>query len=239
VTTKLSGKVGVWSLINSFDVLLALLNSQPDFVIFDFEHGNWRNDQLTTAIKICKLHGATSIVRIGTPSISNFQLAFDSSADFVQVSGITENSDLQLLQNNSLTGPHGKIGYSPWTSVATTTTSISDFEIDVILQIENKDMLNDFLSSNMAIPNCVKMIFIGRYDLSISLGLPGQIENQVIIEALEQSVKMCKEKGLGLSTISVSDHDFNFLRSIGVETISYKSDIMFLRNGLSILKGMK
>jgi 4-hydroxy-2-oxoheptanedioate aldolase len=234
---KLSEKLGVWSLINSFDVLIALLNSNPDFIIFDLEHGNWRSDQLATAIKICKLHGVTSIVRIGSPSLNNFQLVFDSSANYVQVAGISETSELTILRSHSLTGPHGKIGYSPWTSAGTTKTRISDVEIPVILQIENQSMLRDFLNSNMEIPECVKMIFIGRYDLSISLGLPGQIENEAIIQSLKQSVKKCREKGLGIATVSVSDQDFHFLRDIGIDLISYKSDILFLRDGLKVLKG--
>jgi 2-keto-3-deoxy-L-rhamnonate aldolase RhmA len=98
-------------------------------------------------------------------------------------------------------------------------------------------MLRDFLNSNMEIPECVKMIFIGRYDLSISLGLPGQIENEAIIQSLKQSVKKCREKGLGIATVSVSDQDFHFLRDIGIDLISYKSDILFLRDGLKVLKG--
>lgn len=229
------GKVGIWSLINSFDALTALLSARPNYIILDFEHGYWRSDQLATAILLCRSQKIVSIVRIPSPSTRNFQLAYDSNPDFVQVSGILNVSDFVLLQQNSTTGPLGRVGFSPWTPVGLNEQKIIPNQLKMILQIETKEILEYFLDLKIWENEYVKMIFVGRYDLSISLGVPGKISDKFVLNSLELCVNRCKELGIGIATVSTSKEDFNLLNKIGVDSISFKSDVLLLRQALQDL----
>jgi len=229
------GKVGIWSLINSFDALTALLSARPNYIILDFEHGYWRSDQLATAILLCRSQKIVSIVRIPSPSTRNFQLAYDSNPDFVQVSGILNVSDFVSLQQNSTTGPLGRVGFSPWTPVGLNEQKIIPNQLKMILQIETKEILEYFLDLKIWENEYVKMIFVGRYDLSISLGVPGKISDKFVLNSLELCVNRCKELGIGIATVSTSKEDFNLLNKIGVDSISFKSDVLLLRQALQDL----
>lgn len=229
------GRVGIWSLINSFDALTALLSARPNYIILDFEHGYWRSDQLATAILLCRSQKIVSIVRIPSPSTRNFQQAYDSNPDFVQVSGILNVSDFVLLQKNSITGPLGKVGFSPWTHVGLNEQKIIPNQLKMILQIETKEILEYFLDLKIWENEYVKMIFVGRYDLSISLGVPGKISDKSVLHSLELCVNKCKALGIGIATVSTSKEDFDLLNKIGVNSISFKSDVLLLRQALQDL----
>jgi 4-hydroxy-2-oxoheptanedioate aldolase len=229
------GRVGIWSLINSFDALTALLSARPNYIILDFEHGYWRSDQLATAILLCRSQKIVSIVRIPSPSTRNFQLAYDSNPDFVQVSGILNVSDFVLLQQNSITGALGRVGFSPWTPVGLNEQKIIPNQLKMILQIETKEILEYFLDLKIWENEYVKMIFVGRYDLSISLGVSGKISDKSVLHSLELCVNKCKELGIGIATVSTSKEDFNLLNKIGVNSISFKSDVLLLRQALQDL----
>ena len=234
----LIGKVGIWSLINSFDALIALLNARPDYIILDLEHGYWRSDQLATAVLLCRSQKIVSIVRIPSPSTRNFQLAYDSDADFVQVSGILKARDYELLQQNSITSPLRSVGFSPWTVVGLNEQKIAPSNLKIILQIETKEILDYFLDSKIEENEFIKMIFIGRYDLSISLGVPGKISDNSVLHSIELCVDKCKELGIGIATVSTSKEDFDLLNKIGVNSISFKSDVLLLRQALKDLNSV-
>ena len=234
----LIGKVGIWSLINSFDALIALLNARPDYIILDLEHGYWRSDQLATAVLLCRSQKIVSIVRIPSPSTRNFQLAYDSDADFVQVSGISKARDYELLQQNSITSPLTSVGFSPWTVVGLNEQKISPSNLKIILQIETKEILDYFLDSKMEENEFIKMIFIGRYDLSISLGVPGKISDKSLLHSIELCVNKCKELGIGIATVSTSKEDFELINKIGVNSISFKSDVLLLRQAFKDLNSV-
>jgi 4-hydroxy-2-oxoheptanedioate aldolase len=238
VIKDLIGKVGIWSLINSFDALTALLNARPDYIVLDLEHGYWRSDQLATAILLCRSQKIVSIVRIPSPSIRNFQLAYDSDTDFVQVSGISKASDFVLLQQNSITGPVGSVGFSPWTAVGLHEQEMVPNKLKIILQIETKEILEYFLDSKIEENEHIKMIFVGRYDLSISLGVPGKISDKSVLHSLELCVNKCKELGIGIATVSTSKEDFDLLNKLGVNSISFKSDVLLLRQALKDLNSV-
>ena len=232
------GKIGIWSLINSFDALIALLNARPNYIILDLEHGYWRSDQLATAILLCRSQKIVSIVRIPSPSTRNFQLAYDSDSDFVQVSGILKASDYVLLQQNSITSPLRSVGFSPWTPVGLNEQTIAPNNLKIILQIETKEILEYFLNSKIEENEYIKMIFVGRYDLSISLGVPGKISDKSVLDSLELCVNKCKELGIGIATVSTSKEDFDLLNKIGVNSISFKSDVLLLRQALKDLNSV-
>ena len=234
----LIGKVGIWSLINSFDALIALLNARPDYIILDLEHGYWRSDQLATAVLLCRSQKIVSIVRIPSPSTRHFQLAYDSDADFVQVSGISKARDYELLQQNSITSPLTSVGFSPWTVVGLNEQKIAPSNLKIILQIETKEILDYFLDSKIEENKFIKMIFIGRYDLSISLGVPGKISDKSLLHSIELCVNKCKELGIGIATVSTSKEDFELINKIGVNSISFKSDVLLLRQAFKDLNSV-
>ena len=221
-------KVGVWSLIDSFNVLMMLLESDVDFVIFDYEHGLWQPNQLVTASRICKSAKKYSVVRIPTPTQEWIQLAHDSCSEIVQIAGIKSQSDIDKI--SLLTGypPSGTLGFSPWTYQGLKVGSRSDYFPKICLQFEDFNLVQRFIQNELVLSSDIYSIFVGRYDLSISMGCPGEIDNPELLRLIELVKLKASQQGILLGTVSNSIADSVVMKNIGVDFISIGSDVLRL-----------
>lgn len=71
----------------------------------------------------------------------------------------------------------------------------------------------------------VNIIFLGPYDLSQALGVPGQINHPAVIEKIEYIVNLCKanSKKTGIFTDNLADA--RRWRELGIDYISYSVDV--------------
>ena len=220
--------VGVWSLIDSFSVLTMLLESDVDFVVFDYEHGLWQRNQLVTASRICKSVKKYSVARIPNPTQEWIQLVHDSYSDVVQIAGIKSQSDIDKVSLLTEYPPSGTLGFSPWTFQGLQEGNRNDYFPKICLQFEDLRLVQSFIQNKLILSSNINSIFIGRYDLSISMGCPGEIDNPKLLRLIELVKLKADEQGIFLGTVSNSIADSLILRNIGVDFISIGSDVLRL-----------
>lgn len=71
----------------------------------------------------------------------------------------------------------------------------------------------------------IDIIFIGPYDLSQSLELPGQISHPLVIEAMNNIVKRAREMGKIVGTFTDTPQAAEMWKKAGVQYISYSVDV--------------
>lgn len=223
-------KVGVWSLIDSFHVLQAMLDTGIHFVVFDFEHGYWRKTQLATAIVMCRERGVYSVARIPNPSSEWVQASYDAGADVLQVAGIRSQNDILEIARLTQFPPQGILGFSPWTPRGFSPAILSNKNPKISIQFEEISILRKFLSDEIELFEHLDSIFIGRYDLSVSMGVPGMIEDLELMAYLERAIKKAFELGLSIGTVGKSGADLKAITQMGVDFVSVGSDIQRLRD---------
>ena len=103
-------------------------------------------------------------------------------------------------------------------------------EIAVVVMIETRTALEN-LDAIAAVPG-VDVLWIGHYDLTASLGIPGQFEHPDFREALRRVVDACKANGIaaGMSTDSLPDA--HALLDAGFRFVAYGHDLVLLRTAL-------
>jgi 2-dehydro-3-deoxyglucarate aldolase/4-hydroxy-2-oxoheptanedioate aldolase len=100
----------------------------------------------------------------------------------------------------------------------------------VILQIESADGVAN-VDAIAATPG-VDALWIGHFDLSASLGIPGQFDHADFQSAITRTAKACKKHGRSLGMIAGSpDHGLALIRQ-GFNLISYSGDVWLLRDAL-------
>ncbi len=223
-------KFGVWSLIDSFHVLEVLLESEIDFIVFDFEHGFWRREQLATAVSLCKNSGKNAVVRIPNPSQEWIQLAFDSCCDIIQIAGIKSQSDINKISTLFKHPPFGTLGFSPWTPRGLKETHSPNLFPKISIQIEDVNLLTSFTAGKLELFSEISSVFIGRYDLSVSMKCPGKIDDTEIMKLIKLACLKSLELKISLGTVSNSLSDSVILEDIGVDFISLGSDVQRLSN---------
>ena len=96
----------------------------------------------------------------------------------------------------------------------------------VIAQIERKaavERIDDLLS----VPG-VDVALIGPEDLSVSLGVPGQSEHRVVVEAVEEVIASAARNGVVSATHSGSVEMLQSWMAKGMRMLMYGSDLSFL-----------
>ena len=223
-------KVGAWSLIDSFHVLQAMLDTGLNFVVFDFEHGYWRKDQLATAVIMCRERGIYSVARIPKASSEWVQASYDAGTDILQVAGIRSQKDISEVARLTQFPPHGILGFSPWTPRGYSPAIFTNKNPKISIQFEEISILRKFFNDEIELFEQLDSIFIGRYDLSVSMGVPGVIEDSELMAYLEKATKKAFELGLSIGTVGKSGADLKVLTKMGLNFISVGSDIQRLRD---------
>jgi 4-hydroxy-2-oxoheptanedioate aldolase len=79
-------------------------------------------------------------------------------------------------------------------------------------------------------------LFIGPYDLSQSLGFPGQISHPKVKKEIMKIKDMAKSKNIRLGAFADTIETYQFLVNNGFDYIAYSVDINLFINGLKNLK---
>lgn len=68
-------------------------------------------------------------------------------------------------------------------------------------------------------------MFIGPYDLSQSMGIPGEVNSPKLIEKMEEVAKLCEKRGKIVGTFVESPQQAKKWIKIGVKYIAYSVDV--------------
>ena len=93
----------------------------------------------------------------------------------------------------------------------------------IIIQLEGKEAILDI--ENILKVEGIDIVFIGPYDLSQSLGVPGQISHPIVIEAMNDIVKRARSLGIVVGTFTDTLQSAQMWKKAGVQYISYSVDV--------------
>jgi 2-keto-3-deoxy-L-rhamnonate aldolase RhmA len=74
----------------------------------------------------------------------------------------------------------------------------------------------------------IDSIFVGRFDLTHSIGIMGQFDDPRVVEIVENTLKIGKEKGLSMGVIIFDGEDTNKFSKMGYDWVGMAGDMMLL-----------
>ena len=227
-------KKGIWSLIPDLDILMLLTRIKDlSFIIFDTEHGGWSYSDLPFPIQFLKAKNIESVIRIGSADQIVIQQAIDCNPDFVQVSGIESVNDYEETLRKFSKKPYGSRGFSPWSY--NSIFKDSEKSPKLILQVESEIAINSVMNLKSEIKEKVEHIFLGRYDLSASLGMEGQLTTSLVSEKVDKIYDYCVKNSISISTVCTDVFEFEKFRELNFDMLSVSSDRQVILNGLQSL----
>ena len=93
----------------------------------------------------------------------------------------------------------------------------------LIIQIEGQAAL-DNLDEILAVEG-IDIVFVGPYDLSQSLGVPGEVEHPVVIEKMKQIVKACLGRDVFVGNFTETVPQTQMWAAQGLRYMSYSVDV--------------
>lgn len=200
-----------------------------DYVILDMEHGPVTIENQQNNIRAAEARNTVPIIRLKDRGENTIGKALDIGAYGIQVPQIKNAEEAKRVVKFAKFYPYGMRGVCRFVRAAdySNMDRYEYFEgskdILIILQLEGIDAIKNL--DEILEVNGIDILFIGPYDLSQSLGIPGQVNNPVVVNAMKDIVKKAKEKGKVIGTFVDTFEDLKMWREIGVQYLSYSVDV--------------
>jgi 4-hydroxy-2-oxoheptanedioate aldolase len=215
-----------------------------DFAILDMEHGPASFADMQNLIRGAALGGLVPIVRTFDSSETAISKALDLGAGGVQVPQIQSAEEAKAVVRAAKYFPKGERGVCRFVRAAKySSTPRNDYfaqanEALVILQVEGKKGL-DNLDGIMGVEG-LDILFIGPYDLSQSLGVPGDVANPIVVEAIKGITVRAKKAGVVTGVFADTPEAAARWRAAGIQYLSYSVDVgIYTEACRNILKTIK
>jgi 4-hydroxy-2-oxoheptanedioate aldolase len=200
-----------------------------DFAVFDMEHGVFDFPQVEEMARAARCTGITSLVRVPEPNPSYIMRAVDAGAEGVQIPQV-ENADMaRLLSQAARYFPEGKRGLCSYVRAAGYSSippdehmSSSNREVLTVIHIEGEAAASG-VKAILEIPG-IDVIFLGPWDLSQSLGVPGKTKDPKVVRVMETVIDACKKKGIVVGTFVREVEDAQPWIDLGVRYMMVSTD---------------
>jgi 4-hydroxy-2-oxoheptanedioate aldolase len=210
-----------------------------DFVILDMEHAPFTYKHLEDLVRAAELSGTMSIIRAQSSDEIFISKALDLGAKGVQVPHVTNAAEAEACVSAAKFHPRGQRGTDPFVRAAGYSAIPKDQyfkqanETLVILQLEGKEAIQN-LEEIMQVDG-IDILFIGPYDLSQSLGVPGQVDHPDVTGQMENIVNKAREKGIVVGTFTDTLESARTWRNAGIQYISYGVDMAIFMDACKAL----
>ena len=232
--------LGTWVGIPSATVADVVSSCGLDFVIIDTEHGPAGVETAENMVRAAQSNGVSAVVRVPSGEHHLILRALDIGTDGVQVPHVSTRNEASAVIAGSKYFPDGERGLSPFTRAgkyglnAAGHMGRSNDATAVILNIEGKKGIQNI--EQIAKVKGIDVLFVGPYDLSQSLGKPGDVENSDVINAIKKTSSVAKKHGLACGSFARDRRYLNILIECGVQYITYKVDCAVITAAYKTLK---
>lgn len=190
---------GTFAMIDSPELVEILGISGFDFIVIDAEHGPNSVESSQNLIRSAQLRNMSPVVRVTENSRTMILRLLDVGACGIQVPQINSKEEALAVVDAAKYFPLGSRGVALTRSADFGNVKALDYfteaneETMVVVQCENVKGL-EVLEEIAAVP-CVDVIFLGPFDMSQSLGVPGEVYHPEVEKAAERVLDVCGKSG--------------------------------------------
>lgn len=225
--------VGTWVTIPNQAIIEILSTAGFEWITLDIEHSAVSIESVQNLLGHIQGNGMQGLVRVSKNEEVVIKRVMDAGADGVIVPMIKSKTDAEQAVSFVKYPPVGTrgVGLSRAQKYGTDFENYKNWtnsESVVIAQIEHIDAVND-LESILNVEG-IDGIIVGPYDLSASMGYPGEYNRLDVKEALEEVTRVLKksDKALGFHVIESQFDKLKEKIDIGYTFLAFSLDFFFL-----------
>jgi 2-keto-3-deoxy-L-rhamnonate aldolase RhmA len=220
---------------------------QLDFLLLDMEHTGFDTERVADVIAWLKATDIAPIVRVPQPLYHFLARIMDAGALGVMVANVESAEQAKKIVGAVKYAPIGFRGVA--LGVAhndfvlpdpKTYYEYSNQNTSVITMIESPAGLEN--AEAIAAEPGVDILWVGHYDLSTAMGIPGEFQHPRFLEALRHVAASAKKYGKDAGMQPGNTDQAKQWHSLGYNVLSWRSDIatyqIALREGLSGLQAI-
>lgn len=215
----------------------ALVAAGAEFALYDMEHSGISMDEMKRQIAYCRGIGLMPIVRPPEKSYAAVSRLLDLGAMGLMLQMVESKAEAEEIVRWTRYPPKGVRGamfggphddYRGGDLAAK--MKIADSRTLVLAMIETRKGVAN-MDEILSVPG-IDAGHLGQFDLSLSLGIPGQFERKEIQGAIDNLVATCRKHGKTAACMAPTLDIATEWQSRGFRMISYSYDTGLLQNGL-------
>ncbi len=196
-----------------------------DFVLLDMEHSGFSFETVKSVVRYCEAARLPAIVRVPSKAYDHVARAADAGAEAVMVPMVDTDAEARELVSCLKYTPAGRrgvalgIAHDNYRGSGAVHDRLADANerTGLFAQIETASGVEH--AEKIAAVDGVECLWIGHFDLSASLGIPGQFTHPDFTKAVDRVAAACRKHGKALgrlvpdaaSGIDHADRGFDFV----------------------------
>lgn len=225
--------IGSWISIAHPDVVEVMASAGFEWLVVDMEHTATDINTAKNLIATIKAKGMQPLVRVGANEELIIKRVLDSGAEGIIVPMIKNAKEAKRAVDFVKYPPYGKRGVGLYRA-QNYGTSFPEYKYwneknsVVIPQIEHIEAVKNI--DEILMTEGVDGIMVGPYDLSASMGYPGEYDRDDVKEALERVKEACfrLKKTLGFHVIKSDAESLREKIGEGYTFLAFSIDFFFL-----------
>lgn len=215
--------VGTFQLLDSAMVSEMIGVAGMDFVVYDQEHGPLGAETTLELAAAAQNRGVAPIVRVRSNEEGEIQRALDIGSAGVQVPQVETEADARAAVEAARFDPLGSRGLSEYVRAgdywgSETYTEDQNEDVVLIVQIEGERGVEN--TEDILGVNGIDAVFLGPYDLSQSLGIPGQVTHERVVALMEDVCDRAAEAGVAVGAFADTPEIANRWIDAGVQYVT-------------------
>ncbi len=199
-----------------------------DWLMLDYEHGPGSDETLLHQLQAINAYGAATVVRIAENEAPRFKRALDLGAGGVMVPYVNNATEARAAVASVRFPPLGNRGVSKFNRAAGFGQGFEDYyqhaheRLVTMAQIETPESLENL--DEIAAVDGVDVLFVGPLDLSTNLGIQGQFDHPLFVEARRKVALAAKKAGKAAGILATAAAQIPVLREEGYTALAFGSD---------------
>jgi 2-dehydro-3-deoxyglucarate aldolase len=231
-------RLGTWITAPHPTIVDLISGTNLEWVCVDLEHSPVSRLDMQVALTIIQSHGKKGFVRVAQNSHSEIKFPLDAGADGIIIPMVNSAEEARAAISHCFYPPRGmrgvglaraqRFGFGFKEHLAKNLA-----ELEIIVQIEHFKAVEE-LDEILQIEG-ISGVFLGPYDLSASMGIPGEFEHPDMKKAIARVSErtLAAHKLLGAHVITPDHSSLGNYANLGYNFIAFSLDTYFLGQKLN------
>jgi 2-keto-3-deoxy-L-rhamnonate aldolase RhmA len=208
-----------------------------DFALFDTEHSGFGFETIKAVLRYMQAADLPTIVRVPSREYHHIARAADMGAEGLMLPMVGSPEEARQILDGLKYVPDGRRGvalgiahdrYQPGPTLEK--LAAANRRTTLFAQIETRQGVEN--ADALAALAGVDCLWIGHFDLSCSLGIPGQFEHRDFIAAVKAVAKACRRHDKALGRLVPTVEDAVACRAQGFDFLCYSGDVWALQGAV-------
>ena len=205
-----------------------------DSIMIDLEHGPGSYTDAVAMMQAAGQYGCMTLIRTSSASVTDIKRTMDIGPDGIMVPMVNTADQAEQVVKSCHYAPRGfRSSAKPIIRATGYGDRADDYErylvedFLLIVQIESAEAADNVEA--IAGVDGIDMLFVGPYDLSCSLGIPGLFDDELFNRTLERIEKAARDAGKLLGIIPIPGRDAARQFANGHNLVITGTDTMLLK----------